>query len=52
VAGRDAGLEQQAFRILEHPHPADIPGWSAVEEVEAAVAAQLRTAGEGRLRDG
>jgi hypothetical protein len=51
VTGRDAGLEQQAFQLLEHPYPACRPDWSVLEEVEAAAerdaAAQLREAYRG-----
>jgi hypothetical protein len=43
--GRDAGLEQQAFQILEHPDPPCDPDWSELESIEARaerdVAAQL-----------
>jgi hypothetical protein len=35
-ADPDAGLEQQAMQILEHPHPACAPDWSVQEKVEAA----------------
>jgi hypothetical protein len=48
VVGPDAGLEQQAFQILEHPRPICTPDWSMIDELEAAAkrdaAAQLRTA--------
>jgi hypothetical protein len=35
VGGPDAGLEQQAHQILEHPHPACAPDWKLLEEVES-----------------
>ena len=38
AAGPDAGLEQQAFQILEPPPPGCCPDWSMVEQVQAAVA--------------
>jgi hypothetical protein len=36
-SGPDAGLEQQAFQILEHPHPSCLPDWSELERVELMV---------------
>jgi hypothetical protein len=46
AAGPDAGLEQQALQILEHPYPLCSPDWHLIGAVEAAVkrdvAAQLR----------
>jgi hypothetical protein len=54
VAGRDAGLEQQAFQILEHPPANCSPDWSVLEQVEAAVgrdvAAYLRSVTRGSDR--
>jgi len=38
-SGADAGLEQQAFRLLEHPEPHCHPDWSVGEEVEQRVVA-------------
>jgi hypothetical protein len=35
-ADPDAGLEQQAMQILEHPHPTCTPDWSVLQGVEAA----------------
>jgi hypothetical protein len=32
--GADAGLEQQAFQILEHPWPDCEPDWNNLEAVE------------------
>jgi hypothetical protein len=50
--GRDAGLEQQASQILEHPDPLCDPDWSALEVIEARVerdvAAQLGALPDGR----
>jgi hypothetical protein len=37
-SGPDAGLEQQAFRILEHPHPDCDPDWYVLEQVESLAA--------------
>jgi hypothetical protein len=37
TAGPDAGLEQQAIQILEHPPDGLSPDWTMLEEVEAAV---------------
>ena len=34
-SGFDAGLEQQAFQILEAPHPACELDWSELESIEA-----------------
>src|SRR5439155_26387780 len=54
VAGRDAGLEQRSFQILEHPYPACTPDWSVIEKVEAAAerdsADPLREADKGDLQ--
>jgi len=50
-AGHDAGLEQQAIRILAHPPPGCIPDWSVLEGGESAVeqdvAAILRSEAQG-----
>jgi hypothetical protein len=49
-AGPDAGLEQQALQILQHPQPPCSPGWSILTEVEAATerdASALRQARAG-----
>jgi hypothetical protein len=35
VSGRDVGLEQQAYQILEYPHPDCEPNWCELERVEA-----------------
>jgi hypothetical protein len=37
TTGYDAGLEQQAFQILEYPWPECEPDWSLLELVESAV---------------
>ena len=34
IGVRDAGLEQQAFQILEYPFPPCSPDWSHLEAVE------------------
>jgi len=38
-AGTDAGLEQQAFKILETPFPPCDPDWSQLEEINVRAAA-------------
>ena len=35
IDGPDAGLEQQAYQLLEDPFPECEPDWSQVESVEA-----------------
>ncbi|WP_435016274.1 hypothetical protein TA3x_003838 [Tundrisphaera sp. TA3] len=51
INGRDVGLEQQAFQILEHPDPPCDPDWLELESIEAMaerdVAAQLGTMPDG-----
>ena len=50
--GQDAGLEQQASQMLDHPDPPCDPDWSELEILEARaerdVAAQLGTVPDGR----
>jgi hypothetical protein len=45
TVGRDAGIEQQAFQILEYPNPPCDPNWSELKSIETKVeqdvAAQL-----------
>jgi hypothetical protein len=36
-AGLDAGLEQQAVQLLEHPFPVCAPDWSNMEIVDRAL---------------
>jgi len=40
--GSDAGLEQQAFQILEYPYPDCAPDWSSLESVTMAVDTEVR----------
>src|SRR5215510_14995096 len=35
TVGKDAGVEQQAFQLLEHPFPPCNPDWSRLESVDA-----------------
>jgi hypothetical protein len=40
--GPDAGIEHQAFQILEYPQPTCCPDWSHLEEVEAGAEKHAR----------
>jgi len=41
ATGPDAGLEQQAFQMLEHPYPPCSPDWALLDEIEAAVEREI-----------
>ena|SRR5688572_3285611 len=35
LKGPDAGLEQQAFKLLDSPFPECLPDWSELEKIDA-----------------
>jgi hypothetical protein len=50
--GRDVGLEQQAFQILEYPHPDCSPDWTVIGEIETAVTRDVALRLRRMLEDG